>query len=49
MDEADANGWTPLFAAADRGHADVVKYLCEHGVDMEKASSDGNDYFVCWY
>ena len=41
MDEPDANGWTPIFAAADRGHSDVVKYLCEVGVDMEKCSSDG--------
>ena len=42
MDETDANGWTPLYAAAERGHSDVVKYLCEIGVDMEKASQDGN-------
>jgi ankyrin repeat protein len=45
--EADATiknekGWTPLLALSSRGHAETVRFLLEHGVDLEARASDGS-------
>jgi ankyrin repeat protein len=34
-------GWTPLLAASNRGHVQVVKELLEHGADIEAYDNDG--------
>lgn len=35
------NGWTPLHWAAKRGHASIVKYLVQQGVDTAALTSKG--------
>ena len=34
-------GLTPLFSSAERGHVDVVKYLVDHGADVNIKVSYG--------
>ncbi len=35
------NGWTPLHLACDRGHFDAVRYLVEHGAQIDIPSAAG--------
>ncbi|KAH7377240.1 hypothetical protein B0T11DRAFT_220574, partial [Plectosphaerella cucumerina] len=35
------DGWTPVKAAADKGHLNVVKFLVENGADITVASNNG--------
>ena len=44
VNEADADGRTPLSMAAYKGHGDVVKDLLGAGADVNKANMDGDDY-----
>ncbi len=37
----DSNGWAPIHEAARAGHLDIVKYLIEHGANMN-AVTEGN-------
>ncbi|POM78140.1 TKL protein kinase [Phytophthora palmivora] len=39
---ANEDGNTPLIVAARRGHLDVVEYLVDLGVDIDKQDSNGN-------
>ena len=41
MNKADKNGATPLYAASQEGHVEVVKILTERGADINKAMNDG--------
>jgi ankyrin repeat protein len=34
-------GWTPVNAAADSGHLEVVKFLVETSADITVANNDG--------
>ena len=36
MDKAANNGMTPLYIASQNNNLDVVKHLCEKGVDVNK-------------
>ena len=35
------NGQTPVYIAADNGHAAALRVLLEHGVDADKKNSTG--------
>ena len=41
LGEADLQGVTPLFAAAEAGHSPVVHLLLQAGADRYKARRDG--------
>ena len=38
----DDEAWSPLAAAIQKGHADMVKLLLKHGADLEKKDQDGH-------
>ena len=35
------NGWSPLYAASEKGHLDVVKTLLEAGANINQANNVG--------
>lgn len=35
----DNNGWSPLHAACAMGHDEIVRFLLDHGVSVEMAST----------
>ena len=37
----DKDGWTALHGAARKGHRDIVRYLVEHGADVEATVRGG--------
>ena len=37
----DANGWQPIHEASRGGHTDVVRFLHEHGADVNARTSEG--------
>ena len=39
--EMNPRGWTPLIYAATGGHDDIVKFLLDHGADINAASPNG--------
>lgn len=39
VNQADGNGWTPLMLATWHGHFSVVKFLLEHGADVDAKDS----------
>jgi hypothetical protein len=41
-DKAGTNGFTPLYAACQKGHIKVVRLLVEAGADKEKAANNGH-------
>ena len=41
VDHVGVRGWTPLFAACARGHADVVQTLLQSGADTEIETDNG--------
>jgi ankyrin repeat protein len=47
----DPNGWTPLYAAASKGHSAVVGVLLTHGVKVDASNSLGGalicDFHYC--
>ena len=43
--EATASGWTPLHAAAEGGHAEVVHYLLLHGANRYARDRTGETPF----
>ena len=34
-------GWNPIYIPSQSGHVDVVKYLVEHGADINRETNDG--------
>lgn len=38
LHRGDRDGWTPLFSAIRKGHLHVVKFLVEHGADVNGRS-----------
>lgn len=42
-DRADAEGRTPLIAAAYMGHAEIVRALLDAGAQIDHADDDGED------
>ncbi len=42
---SDANGWTPIFCAVDRGANDIVELLITKGADIAKVDKYGNTPF----
>ena len=42
-DRADAEGRTPLIAAAYMGHADIVRALLDAGARIDHADDDGKN------
>ena len=42
LDSASQKGYTALGLAAERGHADVVEYLIERGLDVNHRDVEGN-------
>ncbi|KTC94753.1 ankyrin repeat-containing protein [Legionella geestiana] len=41
LDEPDSTGNTPLHAAADAGHLEVLRYLSSHGADINRRNHEG--------
>jgi len=41
LDTVDEYGYTPIHLACDRGHADIVDVLLEHGADTSLRDQDG--------
>ena len=39
--ETNNGSWTPLFAASQNDHVEVVRYLLEQGADRDKTASNG--------
>ena len=41
VNQADKNGWTPLYVASEKGHTEVIKVLLHAGADVNQARKDG--------
>merc|ERR1719232_1870864 len=41
LDSQDRNGWTPLHEAARHGNVEIVRFLLNHGADLNKVTSSG--------
>ena len=46
--EAHHQGWTGLHAAAQRGHADAVRLLLDHGADPNAREAGDHTYALHW-
>jgi ankyrin repeat protein len=45
LEEPKNGGWTALHIAASRGHLNIVKYLLESGVVIERKTENGATAF----
>lgn len=41
MNGADKYGWTPVYAAASKGHLEVVRLLVDQGANIDAATNAG--------
>lgn len=46
VNQAEADGWTPLLFAANTGHTQVVSVLLESGANVNVRASSGIDGIV---
>ena len=41
VNQADKNGWTPLYVASEKGHTEVIKVLLHAGANVHQANKNG--------
>merc|ERR1719162_282458 len=49
LHKADANGWLPLHEAVRAGHVETVKFLLQHGSDINVRTNDGKGGTPYWW
>ena len=49
LHRVDRNGWTPLTEAARGGHAEVLGFLIENGLDINQRTHKGNGGSPLWW
>ncbi len=47
LQRRDENGWQVVHEAVRAGHADVVRYLVEHGADIGATTNNGGN--LLWW